>query len=217
MADEWSAPPAPQDYAGPAQDGVKRLLRRIDQMQRELNDLRSSTLRTAGLSVSESGLTIDSELLVTGATRIEGTLSLPAGIIDNDALANPVQDGAIGASETGFTIPTSMGAVISRTIDIPEGFTKAAVLGVVSVGAWNPTATGDYMYAEARIRNGSGASLPVYVGPSAYGVVTVSAIRTITDLTGPTLSVEARCYAAGGWGSNGSNIANIDVIALFRR
>lgn len=204
------------DYQRRPQD-FERLVRKVQQLEQQQRVMSQHLFKNAGMSVSEDGLTIGSELLVTGNTRIEGTLDLPAGIIGNDDLANPLEDGAIGYSETAFTVPTSLSAIVTRTIAIPSGFTRASVLGIASVGAFNPTAAVDYLYARTSINGSGGATVPVRAAAGSYATVTVSAIRTLTGLSGGTLPVTIDCYAAGSWGSSASNIANIDVIALFRR
>lgn len=145
-------------------------------------------------------------------------LEKPTGTQYANAVGNMVEFGSIGKSTTAFAVPVTMGSVASGAIPIPAGYTTAAILGIVSVGAWNGSATGDYMYVQCLIDGSPGASLPVRAAASAYGTVGASAIRTLEGLTpGNTIDVAVQCAAASGWGANGSNIANIDVIALFRR
>jgi len=144
--------------------------------------------------------------------------ALAAAVADIATLVSKqVEDGSIGYSITSFAVPTSLSSVATQTLNIPSGFTKASILGVVSVGAWNGSATGDYLYARAMINGVGGAAMPTFAGAGSYAQVTVSAIRTLTGLVGPTISVDIECNAASGWGSNGANSANSDVIAIFRR
>ena len=234
MADDFTPPGRSEDYPA-APQGYDRLLAELSAIKTRLSDLPHGLLRQAGISVEPGVLrvtqdlavdgqaTVAGDLATSGATTlggdvaITGTLSLPAGIIDNDALANPVQDGAIGYSLTGFNVPTSIAPVATRTITVPSGFTRASVLGIASIGAFNGTSSMDYLYAKTTIDGTGGATMPVRADAGSYATVTVSAIRSISGLTGPTISVSVECYAAAEWGSNGSNIANLDVIALFRR
>lgn len=145
-------------------------------------------------------------------------LQKPTGTQYANAVASLVGFGSIGMSAQAFTVPTVMTPVASSTLTVPPGYTQAAILGIVSVGAWNGSTAGAYLYVQALINGSPGASLPVYAAPSAYGEAGASAVRTLSGLTpGSTIPVAVQCYAASGWGANGSNIANIDVIALFKK
>ena len=218
--------PRRQNSPEPYADLVARLVR----LHRDLNDVSGSLLRSAGIRVSPDGMNIESALNVLGALDVSGTLNVtgdavfsgdlavPNGSISNEALQNPIEEGAIGYSASAFTVPTSAAAVATRTMNIPAGFTQASVMVVVSFGVWNPTTTAGYFYGRATIDGTSGAGLPALVQPSGYGTVTTSAIRTLDSLTpGGQITVSATCNGPSGWGAAASNVVNIDAIAIFRR
>ena len=236
--------PRRQNSPEPYADLVARLV----QLRRDLNDVTGSILRSAGIRVAPDGMTVESgmnvagDLRSTGNTDIDGTLNVdatstfggdstfhgsvvidgdlavPNGSISNEALQNPIEEGAIGYSASAFTVPTSATAVATRTMNIPAGFTQASVMVVVSFGVWNPTTTAGYFYGRATIDGTSGAGLPALVQPSGYGTVTTSAIRTLDNLTpGGQITVSATCNGPSGWGASASNVVNIDAIAIFRR
>lgn len=145
-------------------------------------------------------------------------LEKPTGTQYANAVANLVKFAQIGKSVQAFTVPSTMSSVASGTIAIPTGYTTAAIFGMVSVGAWNGSTSADYLYVQCLINGTPGSSLPVFAGSSNYGTVGASAVRTLDGLVpGSSISVAVQCAAASGWGANGSNIANIDVIALFSR
>jgi len=177
--------------------------KRFTDLERQMRELAPSIAR------SVSGIVAD--VLATQAEQAAQLVSI------TDLVNKQVDTGSIGYSTSGFTVPTTLTSVASQTIPVPSGFTKAAVLGIVSVGAWNGSVTGDYLYARASINGAGGATMPTFADPSSYAQLTVSAIRTLTGIVTPTISVGIECYASSGWGSLGANIANIDVIVLFRR
>lgn len=145
-------------------------------------------------------------------------LEAPTGTQIANAVANLTSYGSAGASSIGFAIPTVMATVASGTLVVPAGFTKATMHGTVSAGAWNGSATGDYLYVQCILNGSPGATMPVFAGASAYGSVSASAIRTLTGLTpGSTIVVGVQCKASSGWGTNTSNIANVDVTVSFSR
>jgi len=69
---------------------------------------------------------------------VTGTLSLPAGIIDNDALASPQTAVASHAQTATFALATGANVEKLRaTITVPAGFTKAAIYGTATMSAFN--------------------------------------------------------------------------------
>jgi len=231
MIDAWtSRTPQSTEYPKTETDGVKQLLGIIKGLKTELGEKTSNLFRTAGITITETLMTFANNvrvegdlsatgtMTVTGDATFQGNLAVPNGSISNEALQNPIEEGAIGYSASGFTVPTSAGAVATRTMNIPDGFTRASVMVVVSFGVWNPTATAGYFYGRATINGTSGAGLPALVQPSGFGTVTTSAIRTLDDLTpGGQVTVSATCNGPSGWGASVSNVVNIDAIAIFRR
>lgn len=104
--------------------------------------------------------TFGGDTTIGGNARITGTLSLPAGIIDNDALASPLSFSAASADRDGFAILKAVTTVASVTIVVPPGFTTAVIQGLGTVFGFNQTATLDYLYARVYID---------WPGGSAYG------------------------------------------------
>jgi len=219
---------------------IKALSSRIDVMERTAPKFYSITgpdgsklsfdpVRMAGfnaagvemfrLSTADGAATFNGPLNIGGAARITGTLSLPAGIIDNDALSNPINYGSVGASEGSFSIDTTHRKRAVQAITIPPGFSQATVLVVANVNASNTTSSGDYLYAQAYAASGIGASsIQPIAASGGIGSASASAIQTLTGLSGGTIEVGSYVYCAfGPWSATAYNQANVNAIVWFTR
>lgn len=168
----------------------------------------------------------DGDTTIGGNMAVTGTLSLPAGIIDNDALANPVTAVAAHASGDGFGLTTGPNEVkASATVAVPAGFTKALVQAFSAISAWNPTASADTLYIGCRINNPAGVdqntgwSMPTTVQPSSQGAVAEASTAFITGLTaGQTFTIQTTASSqAAAWAAGGGNVANIDATIIWLR
>jgi hypothetical protein len=194
------------------------------QMQRQAN---SSSFARSGMSATAEGettvdgtLNVGGNLAVSGHAAITGTLSLPSGIIGNDALANPVVPGLIYAFEQPFALTTSDVAFLTRTVTVPAGFTSAAVSVVGRLFAINPNAGYDYLSAVSKIDGTGGASIPLLVQPSGGSGINVSPFsRVLTGLTpGGTFSLEVRGNTnVANWASNVANTCELSGSILWFR
>jgi len=167
---------------------------------------------------AEDVTTVDGELDVTGTlnvtgnTVIGGTLSLPNGIVDNAALANPVKVQSIYNTASNFALSTLSATKVSLTITVPAGFTTAAVSVIGRVFAITPNASADYLYADARIDSYVGLGLPLYVSGTGYSALNVAPFsHVLTGLTGGgTFNIlvnAATSYLA--WAANAQNQADL--------
>ncbi|MGV8965343.1 MAG: hypothetical protein ACOH2F_03605 [Cellulomonas sp.] len=154
MSDPWTAPAArTNDYPASPQ-GFEALRAAIVQLQTQVREMRSSLLANTGLSVNPQGMVVDSSMTVagnldvTGHAAITGTLSLPAGIIDNDALANPVAVAGNSAVVNDATIGSAWTNVLTTTIPAPEWAGKALIS---ATGSATSTAQGGAALIQARI------------------------------------------------------------------
>ncbi|WP_160664098.1 hypothetical protein [Pseudarthrobacter sp. ATCC 49987] len=153
-----------------------------------------------------------------GSITIRGTLNLPNGSINNDALVNPVKPGSAGLSDPGHAYTTTSTVYAQQSIAVPTGFTQALVFLGVSGGAWNNTAAYDYLYVAGDINGSAGGSTPQGAAGSSYGSASAFAIRTLTGLSGGVITVGCRVWTgAAGWAANGANIANTNAIVQFLR
>ena len=211
------------------------LVTRLQSVQRELGDVTSAVLRSAGIRVAQAAMTIEralrvlgrldveGELRVTGPTRIEGPLSLPAGIIDNEALARPiVMDSEIG-SGAAFSVPNGWADLASCTIVVPAGFTRAYYTAIATVLAQNTAGSTQYLFSVIRYQaDGAG---PIYGSvsgqttlPAGYwGTAMATQVWSMPVTPGESL----RFWVEGGSGATlpaaAGNYARIEVAMQFSR
>lgn len=160
----------------------------------------------------------DGTALFKGPVVIEGTLSLPAGVIDNEALSDPLETGSAGKSQSNFAVSTTGALLAQQDIPVPGGYSQALVMNGVSAGAANSTANPDFIYVSASIDGTSGGETVSTAYAGAYGSASASAIRTITGLNGGTITVGTRVRSLNAaWSANTANFANTNAIVLFLR
>lgn len=89
---------------------------------------------------------LSGDTTIGGNAAITGTLSLPNGIIDNDALANPiVQQSEQGVAES-FGITTSPVQRATYQIPVPTGFTNAHMIVSATAAIHNTGSVDTYGY-----------------------------------------------------------------------
>ena len=168
-----------------------------------------------------NGRDVFADLAAKDAALTAQQADLAAQLVSINALIGAQVDfGGIGFSTTGFNVTTSSTAVITRTITIPTGFTKAVILGISTAGCMNGSASVGLLYIQTVIVAGSGggAIMPSdYASPTYYAFVGSSAMRTMTGLAPGSITVKTYISASDAWGTNASNIANLDAIAIFGR
>lgn len=238
MIDAWSGPtPIPQQFPANEPNGIRKLLDKIKALELQIKEATSNLLGTAGIRLTQLGMFIDSSLTVGGSldvtgpmvvggtadfdgdttiggnAAITGTLSLPAGIIDNDALANPVKPSAVSFSAS-HTLTTTLTSVASTTVTVPAGFTSAVVSGLGTVYMNDPNTTGgqdglgaDYVSSTFTIDGTSVGSSALGLAYGNGGAATSLAVvsSVLTGLTpGGTfvLGIKAKTdyfTITGGW------------------
>lgn len=228
MVDPWTGPP-PISNQWPKNEvnGIKKLLDKIDKVALQAKESTSNLLRTAGIRLSRLGMFIDSslnvggDLNVSGHAAITGTLSLPSGIIDNDALANPVVPQAVYGHTTGFgTSYTTDTAFLTQTVTVPAGFTSAVVGPLVcKVAAVNMNPGVDALSVVVKI-DGTGNHSSQVSGASGEVVVAVAAFtRILTGLSaGGTFLLEVRGNSNyANWAASGINGCELSGVILWLR
>lgn len=182
--------------------------RRVEEEQRRQRS--TSPFQGTGMSpTADGGIDVDGtmnvggELNVTGNTVIGGTLSLPAGIIDNQALAAPVVMGAANRNTSGFALGSSFAEVVGLDVTVPSGCTSALVNLSVWMQGYNQNTTGgsdgtgsDFLYVYAKIASTSGQYNAN--GVSGNGGTTTTSGGLALPLSGLTPGNTVRL---GAWGS----------------
>jgi len=146
--------------------------------------------------------TVDGELDVTGIlnvtgnTIIGGTLSLPNGIINNDALTSPVVPQYIYAvNPSGVALTTTEVTLKTVTITVPANVTSAVVFCTSRVYAGNPNPNPDYLYVNTNIAGSHAGALPLLTQGSSVNIAPYS--QVLTGLTpGGTFTVSVSAYTA---------------------
>jgi len=194
----------------------------------------SSSFNRSGLAPTAEGVTtVDGELDVTGTldvtgnTVIGGTLSLPAGIINNDALTSPVVPLVVYGMSTSFGLTTSWVTQCSTTITVPAGFTSCVVSVSARGFATNPNTTGgsnsaggDFFYVRAVIGGSHGIGFPTRVLGSGDSVSVVGPFScVISGLTsGGTFTVTCDVTTMFlSWATNTNNTAEVSGSILWFR
>lgn len=220
-------------------DWIKQELR---ELRRRLDELASAdVLRTAGMETEPDLLRVVGSLNTTGAMDVDGTmnvdgdatfagsvsitgpLELNPGSIPNDWLLNPLTPGSNYNSVAGYGLTTTQSTIVSTTLTVPAGFTKAYVTGLGTAYFVNPTPNVEYVYArvyiEAPGQSWWGARPLSLVGPNNGSAnLSPNRIVTMTGLTGgQTITVSLRGFVDFNAMSFASNFGTIDTGCIFFR
>jgi hypothetical protein len=210
----------PGSIAGQIPAGDDALIRRIQDLERAMRELAAQNpLATAGLVPSPNLLTVNGGLNVNGAMAVTGTLSLPAGIIGNDALTSPVTPGVVYASATNFAVTTTETAIIAGYSTVPSGFTQAVISLTGRIYAVNGTAASDYLFGKTTIATHYGYGLPSQVAAGGTNINVSPFAYIVTGLTGGStipITLTAKSQTAN-WAANGANTAEIAGSILWFR
>lgn len=213
--DDYTPPGRSEDFPADPR-GLDRLVSHLHGVRRELADLPHGLLKQAGITVEPDTIRFG------GNVAIEGTLSLPAGIIDNEALANPISTGTGFGDADGFSIAAADSNVCSFGLVVPAGYTKALVTALGVAFCYNDSGTFTYMRARVFI-DSPGASTwgrrliaPVQDGSSNTLAVNKQAV--ISNLNGGEV-LTCRLVMSSDFATlnSGSNGASINAVALFLR
>lgn len=183
----------------------------------------SGTLGVTGVTTLDADTTVSGSLNVTGPMAVTGTLSLPAGIINNDALAHPVMFTGTWNDLSNFAIPTTPTEVIVASLTIPAGFTSMAftVIGTAQVG--NTSASAQFIYLQPHRRTngvevGTGTRQLALLAPDAWATIITPYVYTDTvapgDVVDFALDVNAGSTALA---AHASNTVRIEVSITLTR
>jgi len=188
--------------------GEDALVRRIQDLERSVQQL------AAANPFAPMGMKP-----IPGGVEIQGTLSLPAGIINNDALTSPLAPKTAHADVSDFVLATGANAEMVRaTVAVPAGYSKALVMATASMGNRNTTAVVDDMYVDCRINGAvSGWSSQTSVNAGKTGFVSNTGTALLTGLSGSFYIAANASSGAASWASNTTAAINVDAIILFLR
>lgn len=149
-------------------------------------------------------------------------LTLRGGIIGNDALTNPLEPARAHADAVNYAVPNSFGTVMSVTVPVPDGFTRALLLTLaIQASALNTSGTVGWMYATGHIAGYSFGGWTVGSPDTPPGETAVTFDLTTQLLTGlsGSFTIEGQLSTNGGgtWPASAVNVANMDASILFLR
>ena len=248
MIDAWSRKPQPQEFRRGSTGGFDDLLDVIRKQGDRLRDSTKNLLGSAGIRlkpgrmVVEQSLDVEGDLTATGSTTIggrldvtgnarfsgdttiggnaaiTGTLSLPAGIIGNDALATPIEMGAANASQTGFALSGTSTPLAVGVIPIPAGFSRATVHTFSTMSVILDTTSTPVAYLAAAIDGVSGLEQwGLLMTSSPTVTIAASSVRELGGLNGGAITVSCMARATAAIGVTAANSANTTATVTFRR
>ena len=222
---EWSPPAGatPQDYPKQSRpgSGSDDLIARFRAFQVEVRDRFNNLLKQAGIRVEKDlvrftgavditstthiGGTLDVDAAATfgGAVAITGTLDLPAGIINNDALASPVSGDTATSFAVGLHLTATEQSVAAVSVNVPAGFSKARVMAFSTLSAGSSS-----LDCFTRIQGNDGGTTQ-----AGYGFGASSHAITLTGLSGGTITAST---VAQTWPDTTSQ-ANTTIFVVFLR
>jgi hypothetical protein len=235
----------PGQFAPKGEDWIGR---ELQQLRREMNELRAANpfkamgiepkpdglivqgfetvngpLEVNGDSTINGPLEVNGDSVFNGAMSITGALNLPAGIIGNDALTNPIFTAAGYGDANGFEAPNSETTVASATIAIPAGYTKATVTGIGAIYLYNSDAAPDFGYGRVYIDwpsgpSNFGAKIPFALGGSGgSGNSSPNRLVEKTGLSGGNITVRLVADSDNGVPAHAANQATINALIIFTR
>jgi len=217
------------------------LVRRIKDLERDVQQLRSANqLAPAGIRAVDGGIVVEGSMDVQGAEtvsgtlgvtgkatftgdmRVEGTLSLPNGIIDNAALQAPVYPAVYHADIQNISITSGPNVeVLGVDVAVPTGYTQALVMLTVTMNMTNNSASTDLAYVGANINGvspGWASTASAAVGQAISLNNTV--VSLVTSLTGGgTFRLTGKASSGTNtWpGAGSSNVMNLNATVQFLR
>lgn len=201
---------------------VKDIKRDIQQLA-AANPLGAAGIRAvAGGIVVEGSETVNGPLTINGPATITGTLSLPAGIIGNEALQAPVYPAVYHADTQNISIASGPNVEkVGVDVAVPAGYTRSLVSLTITMNMTNNSASTDLAYVGANINGtspGWASVASATVGQSISLNNTVVAL--VTGLTGGgTFRLTGKASSgANTWPAAGtSNVMNLNATVQFLR
>ncbi len=204
------------------------LMRMIQDMQRQIRELAAANpFAPMGITPNANGFTVtgneivNGSLTVNGPASITGTLSLPAGIIGNDALTSPISAYVSHVDASNFALgPGANVEKVRATISVPSGYTQALVNVVSTISATNSTSSTDNIYLQISINGTSvGWSAEGSAPIGGVGFAGKGAAKLITGLSGSFYIAALTSTNVGNWAAStgNQNAVNIDASVLFLR
>jgi hypothetical protein len=211
--------------------GEDWLVRKVQDLERKVQELSAANVfGLTGISPEDGGTSFDGYVNVNGPMevsgdaefkgnmKVSGTLNLPAGIIGNDALQNPIAPLATHAGTNNFGLATGANQqIISTTISVPSGYSQALVFTTATMHAYNNGAADDAYLAVQINGTGIGASSQITAGASQGTMLPATGTTLLSSLGGSFTVAASASSLNHAWGSSSVNFVNLDVMTIFLR
>lgn len=219
------------------------LVRQFVDLRRQVGEATGNVLRSAGIFVAETLMTISRGLRVegtfestgsatlggdtdvtgslgvagtmnvTGDATFSGNLAVPNGSITNANLANLSSPTTGNAAQSGITFSTGAVAYATAAFTVPAGFTSAAVMGT-SAGFWGGSA-GTALQMYTRIAGADGSPMTSAIGSSGFANIASSYARQFAVSGGSSFSVQTIALYSGGGAPTGA-LTTSAVVFFYR-
>lgn len=196
------------------------LIRRLQDLERAVQQLAAANpFGLSGLRLQNGGMVVEGYQTVNGPATFTGSLDLPAGSVQNDALANPVQIDTASNGVDGEAITTTSTVRASVALTVPAGMTQAIVLTTATGMGENSTTASDYLYVSAVVEGINGGELYTSAAAGLGASLAAPFNTTLTGLTDGqeiTVGVATRTGTAA-WDASTANQASIAVTVMYLR
>lgn len=214
-----SYPGSPGSYMPPDASDYGR---RMADIETAIRQLQASALGKGDLYFSRSRLQstdFDGDL----DAGSPGTTGWAIGGANGNAVFNDltVRAGtfaAQGQAASGFGVPAAGAVVVSRTIAVPAGFSRALVHASGSISAVEANGSPDYLYWEILIDGTGSAATLAYALPNQPAALSGSSVRSLSGLAGGSIVIAGRARASGAdWSAQGPNVATVSASIVWQR
>jgi len=205
------------------------LVRRIKDLERTVQQLAAANpLGAAGIRAIDGGIvvegseTVNGPLTINGPATITGALSLPAGIIGNDALQAPVYPAVYHADIQNISITNGPNVeILGADVAVPAGYTQALVSLTITMNMTNNSASTDLAYVGANI-NGTSPGWASVASATVGQAISLNntVVALVNGLTGGgTFRLTGKASSGSNtWPAAGtSNVMNLNATVQFLR
>jgi len=172
--------------------------RQLEELRRQIRELGPSVAKSFKSTVENLRIAVDAATEAAASTIV-------------------AEAGGTSTSEQGVSTTSNPAASVSFTV--PEGYTRALVMGTGVAMAYNNSGTGDYLYVMVVINGNQGGEVYNYA-PSGFATsASIPNYVSLTDLAaGEAITVTADVRTSyGTWTPSAANMTTIYAQVQFLR
>ncbi|MEP7194448.1 MAG: hypothetical protein ABI903_16505 [Actinomycetota bacterium] len=198
--------------------GEDHIVRRLRDIERTITEMKAQDQLLVALT--RANLRMDpGALKVLGALDVAGSVSLPAGSINNDALADPNTPQAVYQSATGFAPGPAWSEVVGVDLIVPATATRLLLTANAWVYAINSTASPDDLHARVSVGTVNGQAFLTPLPAAGYNTSTSGLAALVESLTpGATLHLSVGTKTTTGtFAANAAHTATLSARLTWLR